>query len=65
MYKRQNLYIGHANYRKADINNKNLSWKNPEEIDVYKRQIFMLYNYKKNDYVYFLKKVFTIKSYSI
>jgi len=27
-----NLYIGHANYRKADINNKNLSWKNPEEI---------------------------------
>ncbi|WP_353093503.1 family 10 glycosylhydrolase [Tissierella praeacuta] len=27
-----NLYIGHANYRKADINNKNVSWKNPEEI---------------------------------
>ncbi len=26
------LYIGHANYRKADINNKNLSWQNPEEI---------------------------------
>jgi uncharacterized lipoprotein YddW (UPF0748 family) len=26
------LYIGHANYKKADINNKNISWKNPEEI---------------------------------
>lgn len=26
------LYIGHANYRKADLNNKNLSWQNPEEI---------------------------------
>ena len=27
-----NLYIGHANYRKADISNKNISWQNPEEI---------------------------------
>ena len=27
-----NLYIGHASYRKADVNNKNLSWKNPQEI---------------------------------
>ena len=26
------LYIGHASYRKADINNKNLSWQNPKEI---------------------------------
>ncbi len=26
------LYIGHASYRKADVNNKNLSWKNPQEI---------------------------------
>lgn len=27
-----NLYIGHANYRQADPNNKNLSWMNPKEI---------------------------------
>jgi uncharacterized lipoprotein YddW (UPF0748 family) len=27
-----NLYIGHANYRQADPNNKNLSWMNPYEI---------------------------------
>lgn len=26
------LYIGHASYRKADINNKNVSWKNSREI---------------------------------
>lgn len=27
-----NLYIGHASYRKADVNNKNISWKNSQEI---------------------------------
>lgn len=26
------LYIGHASYKKADVNNKDLSWKNSEEI---------------------------------
>lgn len=50
-----NLYIGHANHKKGDINNKNLSWRNPEEIsnqlkfnDLYdeiKGDIFFSYRY--------------------
>lgn len=49
-----NLYIGHANYRKADANNKEVSWTNPREIsnqlkfnslyDEVKGSIFFRYN---------------------